>query len=399
METFSLQKKLVCKSCVKDPFLKERISRDGRLGKCRYCASLDNCVPLLQIANWVKTALNQIYREGEQEPIFDEDDHISYEQNGEEFLDILSFNFGADPKLFDDIEVILTEPQGKEHPDFYRERRYIEIDEFRDTAVREWEEIKHELRHQSRYFNQRVRSFFDSLFADIKTSKTSAFFWNDVVRVFEPSECHTFYRARVAIGAEELNSILNDPFGGLGPPPPAKASAGRMNFEGSSVFYGAFQRETCIAELRPSLGSTVVSAEFKFREGVRILDLLNLDRSGHQSDLSIFQPDYYQRRITRSFIRLFHQEIRRPVLPGSEHEYLVTQVLSDYLVNVQSPSIDGMLFSSVQHNGGINLVLFNGLTSKYSAEGGAVMLVPGSARIHTIDGIHYTYTSHRRRYE
>lgn len=395
MEDFYLQEKQVCKSCVKDPFLKERIFRVGRLRKCGYCDTLENCVPLRQIANWVKVALNQTYREGEQEPVFDEDDRISNEQNGEEFLDILSFHFGAEPKLFDDIAAMLTEPKGEGLPDFSQEGRYIEINEFRDTAVREWEEIKHELRHHSRYFNLRVRNFFDSLFADIKTAKAGGFFWNEVVRVFEPNEGHTFYRARVAIGTEELNSILLDPIEGLGPPPPVKASAGRMNFEGSSVFYGAFKRETSIAELRPSLGSTVVSAEFKFREGMRILDLLALDRSGQQGDLSLFQPDYYQRRITRSFIRLFHKEVRRPVIPGCEHEYLVTQVLSDYLTNAQSPPIDGMLFSSVQHDGGINLVLFNGLTSNYSADKGAVMLVPGSVRIHTIEGIHYTSTSGR----
>lgn len=143
-------------------------------------------------------------------------------------------------------------------------------------------------------------------------------------------------------------NYLTNPAIELGPPPPEKACAGRLNFEGASVFYGALNRETCIAELTPSLSSTIVSGAFKLEEGVRLLDLLTLDRSHCKDDLSIFQPDYYERRISRSFLRLFHQQIRRPVLPGWEHEYLVTQVLSDYLMNGHLPPIDGMLFSSVQ---------------------------------------------------
>lgn len=389
----SVKKRSVCKNCIQSSFLKERISGEGRLGKCSYCSSLSNCVPLRKVANWVEEALKQKYREGELVPVFDDEDRVSHEQNGEDFVDILSFHFGADPTLFEDIQSLLTEPQEAEPPSFSRDRRYSEFDGYRDTAVREWEEIKHELRHRSRYFNDRVRSFFSNLFAEIESAEIGGFLWNEAIRLCKPSEGYAFYRARMVTRAEELDVILKNPAKELGPPPPLQASAGRMNFEGASVFYGAMDRETCIAELRPSLSSTIVSAKFKLHRELRILDLLDLDRSYHKHDLDIFHPDYFKRKVSRSFIRLFHREIRRPILPGREHEYLVTQVLSDYLCNAHSPTIDGMLFSSVQRDKGINAVLFGEGPMNDTSEPDRLTFVPGSIRVHSITGISYTASS------
>jgi len=388
-----VKKRSVCTNCIQNSFLKERVSRDGRLGRCSYCSSLHNCVPLRQLAQWVDEALKQKYREGELVPVFDDEDRVSHEQNGEDFLDILSFHFGAEPVLFGDIQSLLTEPQESEPPLFSRDGKYTELDGYRDTAVREWEEIKHELRHRSRYFNDRVRSFFDNLFAEIKSAEIGGFLWNEAIRLCKQSEGYKFYRARMATTAEELDVILKNPTRELGPPPPLQASAGRMNFEGASVFYGAMDRDTCIAELRPSLSSTIVSAKFKLRKNLRILDLLDLDKSYHKHDLDIFHPDYIKRKVSRSFIRLFHREIRRPVLPGTEHEYLVTQVLSDYLSNAHSPVIDGMFFSTVQRDKGINVVLFGEGPMNDNSEPDRLMLVPGSIKVHTITGISYTASS------
>lgn len=388
-----MKKRSVCGNCIQSPFLKERISLEGRLGKCSYCSSLNNCVPLRKVAKWVEDSLKQKYREGELVPVFDDEDRVSHEQIGEEFVDILSFHFGAAPSLFGDIESLLTEPQENETPPFSRDRKYSEFDGYRETAVREWAEIKNELRHRSRYFNDRVRSFFDNLLAEIKSAEIGGFFWNEVIRVFTPSDAHTFYRARLATRAGELDMILKSPAKELGPPPQLQASAGRMNFEGASVFYGALDRDTCIAELRPSLSSTIVSAGFKLQKELRILDLLDLDRCYHKHDLDIFHPDYFKRKVARSFIRLFHQEIRRPVLPGREHEYLVTQVLSDYLFNAHSPAIDGVLFSSVQRDKGINVVLFGEPPVNDNSEPDRLMFVPGSIKVHDITGISYTTSS------
>jgi hypothetical protein len=131
-----------------------------------------------------------------------------------------------------------------------------------------------------------------------------------------------------------------------------------MNAEGISVFYGALDRKTCVAELRPSLGSTVVSGAFQLCNSIRVLDFQLLEKCYHEQPLSYFQPDFNEKVTYRHLLRRLHAKIRQPILPGSEHEYLTTQALSEYLVNVIQPPIDGILFSSVQNQSGLNVVLF-----------------------------------------
>src|SRR5690606_20191201 len=58
------------------------------------------------------------------------------------------------------------------------------------------------------------------------------------------------FRARVMPLDRELDA---DPLaaGELGPPPPGMATPGRLNLNGVSYFYGALDRDTAIAEVRP----------------------------------------------------------------------------------------------------------------------------------------------------
>ena len=49
-----------------------------------------------------------------------------------------------------------------------------------------------------------------------------------------------------------------------------------------------------------------------------------------------------------------------PVMPDDESsEYLVTQVIADYLANLRAPILDGILYPSVQDGSSGNVVLFH----------------------------------------
>jgi hypothetical protein len=50
-------------------------------------------------------------------------------------------------------------------------------------------------------------------------------------------------------------------------------TAGRMNPSGIALFYGALELETCLAEVRPPVGSQVVCGAFLLRRTVLLLDL------------------------------------------------------------------------------------------------------------------------------
>jgi hypothetical protein len=82
--------------------------------------------------------------------------------------------------------------------------------------------------------------------------------------------------------------------------------------------------------------------------------------------------------------------------------YLVTQVFADYLLNGITPPIDGIFFSSVQRNKGVNVVFFRKNVSASSPDSDVVMpsqpalrLLPDSVRIHKVTGIEYSYESRR----
>ena len=84
--------------------------------------------------------------------------------------------------------------------------------------------------------------------------------------------------------------------------------------------------------------------------------------------LSDFDPDYANQAERHSFLKQLHYLISRPVIPGNESEYVITQNMAEYLAHVHDQPFDGILFSSVQYKGGTNVVLFPHDASSFSVE-------------------------------
>ena len=193
-----------------------------------------------------------------------------------------------------------------------------------------------------------------------------------------------------------MHAILMNPATELSPPPSAQARAGRMNAEGISVFYGALEVDTCLAELRPSIGGHLVIGTFATTEKVRLLDFRRLDRAyWGRTQLSYFQSDFQAQMERRKFLRNLHRLISLPVLPGQENEYLITQTLAEYLVHVRQNRFDGMLFQSTQRAGGTNIALFP-KSNPYNAVGQplpgdrySVGFVDQSPKLHLAEAIKY----------
>ena len=171
------------------------------------------------------------------------------------------------------------------------------------------------------------------------------------------------WRARLAESSRVLEEILKNPHSQLSAPPPESAKARRMNAEGIAVFYGSFDESTCVAEARPPVGSQVVVGRFELLRSVVLLDLNALSRVFNEG--SVFDPDYAEKVNRVVFLRSLVDEISRPVMPQDEpSEYLVTQVVAEYLANKATPHVDGIIFTSSQTGGdGRNLVLFHHATA------------------------------------
>lgn len=146
---------------------------------------------------------------------------------------------------------------------------------------------------------------------------------------------------------------------GDSPPPPRFARAGRMNAQGISVFYGASDLETALAEIRPPVGSRVLLGRFDLVRAARLLDVEALRSVFIEG--SIFDPDYIGHLELAQFLGRLSERMTMPVMPDDEpKEYLITQMIADFFAQVGEPPIDGMLYRSVQSAGEHqNVVMFN----------------------------------------
>ncbi len=123
------------------------------------------------------------------------------------------------------------------------------------------------------------------------------------IEVYGPNHVtNEIFRARLARNETELKDILAAPEQQMAPPPTGKATAGRMNATGITVFYGANALKTAIAaEVRPPVGSRVVCARFAFTRDVKVLKLFGFDQKPPVG--SVFDPTYTRRLKQMRFLR------------------------------------------------------------------------------------------------
>ena len=123
-----------------------------------------------------------------------------------------------------------------------------------------------------------------------------------------------------------------------------------MNAPGIPVFYGAFDKNTCVAEVRALVGGKVVVSKFELLRNIRLLDfdaLSEVDDGG-----SYLDPGYAERRGRAAFFKWLVGEISRPVMPQDEvFEHIPTQAMAEYLASKASPPLDGIIFRSSQTGG------------------------------------------------
>ena len=216
-----------------------------------------------------------------------------------------------------------------------------------------WHELRHGVEHESRFFNTRLSALLDAAFAEVTHQPGRL---DVAVQVIETST--PIYRARVALEPRDVESILEDPQARLGAPPPRQAHGGRMNAPGIRMFYGALDIDTCLAEVRPPVGSTVVVAPFDPIRPLRLLDLdLLADVDLH---IDFFDPDLKAKTERHLFLRSLAYRLTRPVMPGGEElDYVLTQVICEYIAQVAMPALDGIAFASAQRSSrGRNIALF-----------------------------------------
>jgi RES domain-containing protein/HEPN superfamily RES-like protein len=335
--------KRLCASCVSDHVLIGRIDRDGHEATCTYCHKRAKVVSISHAAEWINRVFESYARDAE-------DDLGWLSPGGQTPSQILQQDLGIeDANAADDLVDYLHAACGRRRPedsDYYdKTSETFELAIPRSTAhIDAWGEFTNGVKHRTRFFNQHheeyLRRIFEPLLAGSLTSGTAP-----IVELGPGMVITHIYRGREATSPDSLKRLYANPASEMAAPPPRHRRQGRMNAIGISVFYGSTDITTCVAELRPPVGSNVVAAKFELLRTVRLLDFRQL--AGSSMPFSWFEDDVAEKVAYVEFMRRLHDEIRKPVLPGAEAlEYLPTQIISEFLASRSGADLDGVLFTS-----------------------------------------------------
>lgn len=132
------------------------------------------------------------------------------------------------------------------------------------------------------------------------------------------------------------------------------AAEGRINPKGIRYLYLATEPETCIAEVRPSLGSKVTVAEFELVRDLKVVDCTYRTTKAHLWEMMGHRPLPYRReghawdQINMAFLR--------PVEKSDDvADYAPTQVLAEYF---RDYGFHGIKYGSKRNKAGKNIALF-----------------------------------------
>jgi RES domain-containing protein len=360
----------LCHRCVGEKVLKGKIKTMGRMAICSFCRKHLTTISLDQAADIFDRVFEQNFVRTEEEPTgmeytMSKESDYQWERSGEDIVELLQQVGHIEPEVAESIRQLLEDKhfdfdeaamgqEGDYAPDSRYTDRKVESEEFHS----EWRSFEENLKTKSRYFSKRATLTLLTLFNGIHRSTTVGN--RPVILTAGPgTRITSLFRARVFQDGGKLVRALERPDLEIGPPPPAAAIAGRMNALGISTFYGATDREVALSEVRPFVGSRVVTAKFDLLRPISLLDLEALSEVSASG--SLFDDNHRYQMAKANFLQSLSQKMTAPVLPDAEiFEYLPTQVIAEYLASQVKPELDGILYPSAQtKNGKNNVVLFH----------------------------------------
>ncbi len=290
------------------------------------------------------------------------------EQEGKDLQDVLHELTGADDdsSISAIAENLIADdpywPPDGDEPFYSNDYSYVRTYEAFNGHSYLWDEFCESIVHGQRFFNSKAKELLSKIFdrvhlqRDIQRS-------NPVYAIEPGSEQATVFRVRNVGDSEARKKIREDVPAHMGPPPTRLRRPGRMNPSGIGALYAGFDLETCVAEMRPSVGDVVVSAQFEIIEPLWVLDTTRF--SGGFKEPNLFSKDHLRRTAQWRFMQRFMVEIARPISRDDEHlDYIPTQAVAEYLLNHHDFHLSGskhrieaIIYRSAQHPDGKNIVI------------------------------------------
>jgi hypothetical protein len=354
---------LMCPDCFGESVLRRRIEEvrpSYPSEKCSYHPTKKG-IPAQAVAAIIDVVIRGNFSHGSYNSMLDE-------HSGDDLQELL---YGLVHPTSDDICIAVKDqliedddywpPDGDEA--FYAEDLSYtrqDISGFHHSQI--WRTFCDGIIHSQRFFNSEAKKLVAEIFDGIHLQRDHH--KNAPVYQLAPGDAEaTIWRARLVADEDAHRVMIADPGTHLGPPPPRKRRAGRMNPAGIGAFYGAFDIDTCTAELRPIVGSRILGAQFVLRRPIYVLDTTRFETP--IKPMSLFNKDDIQRREQWQFMASFMNTIALPISPNDEHlDYIPTQAVAEYLLNHhefynrgEKARIEAVIYRSAQLPAGKNIVL------------------------------------------
>ena len=367
----------VCNKCVLDSALATFILDEGEEHACDYCDDMPTDPPCVTI----KRLAQRIYDEIVLEYSDVDAEMVSYDnEKGAYYSDTFTtdalltdqLGFEADETIIDDIV--------DELPDLTWCKKRFKPDDVTATLLSAWQVFVDLVKHHNRYllddYAHPAREhgsypgseafgipydsdeglpplrILDALGGIVRRASAEANTSSNAQNLITTIEVGcVFFRARVPDPGEHLSTAAE-----LGPPPREKANkSNRMSPAGIVMFYGAFDRDTAIAETFEPMSEgaakkAVFLAQWRCQRRLTVLDLTELPSP----------PSFFVDRELRHGIRfldLFEKDFVKPVeQDGMEHvEYVPTQIVTEYFRHrfrtERGGSLDGIVYRSSRNDG------------------------------------------------
>ena len=308
------------------------------------------------------------------DPVFRENYGGGYSESefdgvqGDSLPDLLAAMTGA---IDDDIITALIEqleengvyrPEKGDEPFYSEEFKYFRDRYSLEEHGRLWNSFCKSLVHGQRFFNLEARELIERIFRYIHISATTtrkARSTPSNLEILRAVSSERGSRTTRPKGSQSRKmSLVN-----LGPPSERLRKAGRLNPAGISCFYGAFDLDTCVAELRPDVAASLLARSFRSPRP---------SGAGHHPllkpkprELNIFARRARERSAQWRFMKKLYGRDCSTDPTGAEHlNYIPTQAVAEYLVRHHrftfaghERTIDAIIYGSAEHPGGRNIAL------------------------------------------
>lgn len=365
----------VCRLCIDDSSLAAFVAR-GPISMCNFCGSTNKLG--MEVGDLFHYMAECLAAE------WDDPNHVLFREDGEFVI--------PQEELLDSDELLGVIDEPLHHEDL-RQEFIVAFDrqwccspwnlEPWEVILHSWSNFVEIVKTKRRFLTQRGGVGNDETDIELLSIDKVLDAIGDAIqssnqRVLKRSTDLRITRARVHEPSEILDTAQI-----LGSPPSSHAEHNRMSGEGISMFYGAEDADTAIAEIRSNSNQVVTVGSWTPTRELVYLDLL-----ATQPIPSIFDVDERSYRTELRFLIGFADDLARPIdVEDRGLEYIPTQIVTEYIRDHLKTSdgrqIDAIRYGSALDEQGVCWVVFAGPDDCGDEGGGSeplLVLDPNSVR-------------------